>query len=174
VTTTYSNLGPTVSNRTQDSSGPTVRPASAGLATLLGVAMLAPLVPGTRSARLSPVHGAAAPHVVRAARELAPITRLAGLVQPTLTQGQDDDDDVGDSTGPKGASPDEIQKYVAVYRAMQRNHSITVEQAAATQGMSLAAFRDLEQRIENDDLARDDARRALAGEATPPATPKAR
>ena len=172
MTPTYSNLGPTVSNRTQDSSGPIVRRVSAGLATFLGVAMLAPLVPGTGSAHLSPIRGAAASHVVRAARELAPITRLAGLLQPTLAQ--DQDDDVGDSTAPKGASPDEIQKYVAVYRAMQRNHSITVEQAAATQGMSLAAFRDLEQRIENDDLARDDARRALAGEATPAATPKAR
>jgi hypothetical protein len=89
-------------------------------------------------------------------------------------RGQDDEDDAGDSTANKGASPDEIQKYVAVYRAMQRNHSMTVEQAAAAQGLTVGAFRDLERRIESDDLARDDARRALAGGATPAATPQAR
>ncbi len=91
-----------------------------------------------------------------------------------VAQDQDDDDDGSDSTAGKGASPDEIQKYVAVYRAMQRNHSMTVEQAAAAQGLTVEAFRDLERRIESDDLARDDARRALAGDATPTATPKAR
>ena len=83
-----------------------------------------------------------------------------------LAQDQNDEDDTGDSTAGKGASPDEIQKYVAVYRAMQRNHSMTVEQAAAAQGLTVAAFRDLERRIESDDLARDDARRALAAPAT--------
>jgi len=45
---------------------------------------------------------------------------------------------------------------------MQRNHNLTIEQAAAGQGLTVAAFRELEQRIESDDLARDDARRALA------------
>ena len=45
---------------------------------------------------------------------------------------------------------------------MQRNHSMTIEQAAASQGLTVEAFRDLERRIESDDLARDDARRALA------------
>jgi hypothetical protein len=88
----------------------------------------------------------------------------------------DDNDDSGDATLDKGASPDQIEKYVAVYRAMQRNHSMTIEQATAAQGLTVAAFRDLERRIESDDLARDDARRALAapaGNATPAAPPKA-
>ncbi|HVA40535.1 MAG TPA: hypothetical protein VNF49_07705 [Candidatus Binataceae bacterium] len=96
---------------------------------------------------------------------------------PATALAQDGDDDSGDdTTANKGASPDEIEKYVAVYRAMQRNHSMTVEQAAASQGLTVGAFRDLEQRIESDDLARDDARRALAEPAqgaTPAATPKA-
>jgi hypothetical protein len=92
-------------------------------------------------------------------------------------QNQNDDDDTGDSTAGNGASPDEIQKYVAVYRAMQHNHSMTVQQAAAAQGLTVAAFRDLERRIESDDLARDDARRALAAPAdgaTPAAEPTER
>ena len=57
--------------------------------------------------------------------------------------------------------PDEIKKYVAVYIAMQRDHNLTVEQAAAAQGLTVAAFRELEQRIEHNEVARDQARQAL-------------
>jgi hypothetical protein len=92
------------------------------------------------------------------------------------TLAQDDDGGGGDATADKGASPEQIEKYVAVYRAMQRNHNMTVEQAAAAQGLTVGAFRELERRIESDDLARDDARNALAApaqNATPAATPKA-
>jgi hypothetical protein len=59
-------------------------------------------------------------------------------------------------------SSNEVKRYVAVYKAMQHNHRLTAEQAAATQGLTAEAFRDLEQRIERNDLARDQARRALA------------
>jgi len=58
-------------------------------------------------------------------------------------------------------SPDEIKKYVAVYIAMQRDHTLTVERAAAGQGLTVAAFRELEGRIEHDESARDQARQAL-------------
>jgi hypothetical protein len=68
----------------------------------------------------------------------------------------------------EGVSHDEIQKYVAVYRAMQHNHRLTVEQAAETQGLTLQAFRDLEQRIERDDAARDEARQELMESARQP------
>ena len=67
-------------------------------------------------------------------------------------------------------SSNEVNKYVAVYKAMQHNHRLTAEQAAATQGLTAEAFRDLEQRIEHNDLARDLARRALA-EGAQQATP---
>jgi hypothetical protein len=77
--------------------------------------------------------------------------------------GQSDLGQADEDTSPgKGASPDQIEKYVAVYRAMQRNHNLTIEQAAAAQGLTVATFRELEQRIESDELARDHARRALA------------
>jgi hypothetical protein len=59
-------------------------------------------------------------------------------------------------------SANEVKKYVAVYKAMQHNHRLTAEQAAATQGLTAEGFRNLEQRIERNDLARDQARRALA------------
>jgi hypothetical protein len=64
----------------------------------------------------------------------------------------------------------QIEKYVAVYIAMQRDHSLTVEQAAAAKGLTVAAFRELEQRIEHNEVARDEARRELAagGQQTAP------
>ena len=98
------------------------------------------------------------------------IARLAQIAQG------DDDEPGDDATSDKNVSPEQIQKYVAVYRAMQRDHSLSVEQAAAAQGLSVSAFRELEQRIESDDLARDDARAALAApaqQATPAPTPAA-
>jgi hypothetical protein len=45
---------------------------------------------------------------------------------------------------------------------MQRDHNLTVEQAAAAQGLTVAAFRELEQRIEHNEVAREEARQALA------------
>ncbi len=63
---------------------------------------------------------------------------------------------------------EQIEKYVAVYKAMQRNHSLSVDQAAAAQGLSVGAFRDIEGRIERDDLIRERVRQALrpGGEAS--------
>jgi hypothetical protein len=146
---------------------------------LFGAAMLAPSISRMASAGSSTPPGVPAP--TRALALHNPDVPPAAIIFPALTLraiplAQDDDDDGGDATPDKGASPDDIQKYVAVYRAMQRNHSMTVEQATAAQGLTVAAFRDLEQRIESDDLARDDARRALAAPVqsdTPAATPKA-
>ncbi|MGH8012004.1 MAG: hypothetical protein ACREQ4_05855 [Candidatus Binataceae bacterium] len=57
--------------------------------------------------------------------------------------------------------PDQVEKYIAVYKAMHRNRSLTAQQAAAQQGMTLKQFRDLENRIERDDAARDHVRDEL-------------
>lgn len=169
---------PAISNKPQPaSSGPTVRRATSILAALLGAAAFAALVPPTNPAIASAASVtpcAATSPCAHAPRKVAASSGFVRFAQPVLAQDQNDEDDAGDSTANKGASPDEIQKYVAVYRAMQRNHSMTVEQATAAQGLTVGAFRDLERRIESDDLARDDARRALAGGATPAATPQAR
>ena len=143
--------------------------AIALFATLLGLAALAFLV---RPA--SPLMAARVGALIRIpARIPARDPMIARLAQ--IAQG-DDDEPGDDATSDKNVSPEQIQKYVAVYRAMQRDHSLSVEQAAAAQGLSVSAFRELEQRIESDDLARDDARAALAApaqQATPAPTPAA-
>jgi multidrug efflux pump subunit AcrB len=67
-------------------------------------------------------------------------------------------------------TPEQVEKYIAVYKATQSNHSLTVEQAAAQQGLTVAQFRALEGRIERDDALRERVRRALRnnpGEAKP-------
>jgi hypothetical protein len=55
----------------------------------------------------------------------------------------------------KPVSADQINKYVAVYSEMQRNHSITVSQAASKQGLTVDQFRDIENRIERNPVAHE-------------------
>lgn len=131
--------------------------AIALFATLLGLAALVLL-----GRPASPLMAARVGAIIRIPARDPMIARLAQIAQG------DDDEPGDDTTSDKNVSPEQIQKYVAVYRAMQRDHSLSVEQAAAAQGLSVSAFRELEQRIESDDLARDDARAALAAPAPQP------
>jgi hypothetical protein len=97
-----------------------------------------------------------------AARPLGPaadpgLTQYKSAAAPTLAQ----DDDSDETEVPD----DQIQKYVSVYKAMQRNRSLTVEQAASRQGLTLQQFRDLENRIQRDDAALQQARDELQAAA---------
>jgi hypothetical protein len=81
------------------------------------------------------------------------------LAQDSLVQDSDDEDD-------KEVPPDQIEKYVAVYRDMQRDRSLTVESAAAKEGLTVSQFRQLEQKVEHDDAALERARSELQAAAT--------
>jgi hypothetical protein len=70
----------------------------------------------------------------------------------------DDDKDVPTS---------QVDKYISVYEAMQKDHNLTVEQAASKQGLTVAQFRALEGRIERDDTLRERVRKALRHEVNP-------
>ena len=65
-------------------------------------------------------------------------------------------------------SPSQLEKYVAVYKAMQRDRSLTVEAAAAENGMTLEAFRQLEGRVQRDEAALQRARDELQASAKHP------
>jgi hypothetical protein len=70
--------------------------------------------------------------------------------------------------------PADVEKYVAVYKAMQRDRSLTAETAAAHNGMTLEAFRQLEARMQRDDAALQRARdelQAAAKKAAPAGSP---
>jgi hypothetical protein len=180
VTTTSSNMPPALSHKAPASSIETAREtaqrARPALAALVGAAALALSIPHPASASLGTPRGApASPRAQAPHQPAAPPRAIAAarIFAQTLAQ---NDDGGGDATADKGASPEQIEKYVAVYRAMQRNHNLTVEQAAAAQGLTVGAFRELERRIESDDAARDAARNALAApaqSATPAVTPEA-
>ena len=43
---------------------------------------------------------------------------------------------------------DQVDKYIAVYSAMQKDHSLSVDSAASKQGLTVAQFRALEDKIE--------------------------
>ncbi len=58
-------------------------------------------------------------------------------------------------------SPAQVEQYLAVYKAMQRNRTLTVEQAAAAQHLTVDQFRDIEARIERDGVLRERVRREL-------------
>jgi len=78
----------------------------------------------------------------------------------TVQTGADEDDD-------KDVPPGQVDKYVSVYRSMQKDHGLTVEQAASKQGMTVTQFRSLEDKIERDDTLRERVRTALRKAANP-------
>lgn len=63
--------------------------------------------------------------------------------------------------------PQDVDKYIKVYQAMQHNRNLTVEQAAAAQGLTVTAFRSLEDRIERNDALREHVRDALKPQGSP-------
>ncbi len=71
-----------------------------------------------------------------------------------------DDDD-------KDVPTSQVDKYISVYEAMQKDHNLTVEQAASKQGLTVAQFRQLENKIEADDTLRERVRKALRHAANP-------
>jgi hypothetical protein len=67
--------------------------------------------------------------------------------------------DTGDDE--KEVPPADVEKYIQTYKAMQKDRGLTVEQAAAKQGLTLSQFRSLEDKIERDDALREHVRKAL-------------
>jgi hypothetical protein len=95
-------------------------------------------------------------HAASAASVLFPISTL------TQESANSEDDDE--------APPEQVEKYIAVYRAMQHDRSLTIEQAASQRGMTLEAFRQLENRVQRDDAAMEHVRDALKESAATPSS----
>jgi hypothetical protein len=83
-------------------------------------------------------------------------------------------EDAAPATAPEDSDQDDkdvptsqVDKYISVYESMQKDHSLTVEQAASKQGLTVAQFRSLENKIEADDTLRERVRKALRHAANP-------
>src|SRR4029077_18665301 len=88
-----------------------------------------------------------------------PLTVIASGTGTVQTEADEDDD--------KDVPPAQVDKYVSVYLSMQKDHGLTVEQAASKQGMTVTQFRSLEGKIERDDTLRERVRTALRKAANP-------
>jgi hypothetical protein len=75
--------------------------------------------------------------------------------QDSLAQGDDQDSENNE------VSPAQVEQYLKVYKAMQRDRKLTVDQATETQHMTVEQFRDIEARIERDGVLRERVRREL-------------
>ncbi len=86
--------------------------------------------------------------------------QLVAVPANPLAQDADDDDNQDVPTS-------QVDKYISVYESMQKDHNLTVDQAASKQGLTVAQFRDLENKIEADDTLRERVRKALRHAANP-------
>jgi hypothetical protein len=64
----------------------------------------------------------------------------------------------------KDVPTNQVDKYISVYESMQKDHSLTVDQATSKQGLTVAQFRQIEGKIERDDTLRERVRKALRHE----------
>jgi hypothetical protein len=123
-------------------------PISGGLGVLIAATVLvicaAIAIPRARATPASPT---------------PPLTVIASGTGTVQTEADEDDD--------KDIPPAQVDKYVSVYRSMQKDHGLTVEQAASKQGMTVTQFRSLEDKIERDDTLRERVRTALRKAANP-------
>ena len=95
------------------------------------------------------------------AHSIPPSAISSRAAQADTESAEDDDKDV---------PPAQVDKYINVNLAMQKNHGLTVEQAASQQGMTVMQFRSLEDKITRDDTLRERVRTALRKAANPNAT----
>jgi len=63
--------------------------------------------------------------------------------------------------GSSPVRPEDVEKYIKVYQAMQRNRALTIVQATAQQHMSVAEFRQIEGQVERDGVLRERVRTQL-------------
>jgi hypothetical protein len=129
-----------------------INQTSAGIRASAAAAMIAIICGVIGTWLVSPACAATTRH---------PVTQLAAEPSaPTSPREADDEDD-------KDVPTSQVDKYINVYEAMQKDHNLTVEQAASKQGLTVAQFRSLENKIENDDTLRERVRKALRHEVNP-------
>lgn len=62
-------------------------------------------------------------------------------------------------------TPAELELYIGVYTTMQADHDLTLDQVLATKNVSLAEFRSVERRVQQQDRLVHKVREALTAQA---------
>ena len=62
-------------------------------------------------------------------------------------------------------TPEELQLYIDVYTAMQADHDLTIDQVLAQKNVTLAQFRSVERRVQQQDRLVHKVREALTAQA---------
>jgi hypothetical protein len=96
-------------------------------------------------------------------RSQLPRHALQLAAQPATAPAPPEETDEDDKDVPTS----QVDKYISVYESMQKDHNLTVEQAASKQGLTVEQFRALENKIEADDTLRERVRKALRHAANP-------
>ena len=117
---------------------------------LLPPAFLTCFVISAIAAPIAPAMGAGAAAVISA--EASQTLRAGRVLAAQDDEVPSDENDV---------APQDVDKYIKVYQAMQHDRSLTVEQATAQQGITVSQFRGMEDRIERNDALREHVREAL-------------
>ena len=114
---------------------------------------------------VAPLSNAAAKSPRQSGYELATpsvLSRLDKDASPESPRLSQDSDSPDEETIPTG----QVDKYIKVYSAMQKNHSLSVEQATSKQGMTVDEFRTLEDKIERNPVVHQRVLDALKASAT--------
>jgi hypothetical protein len=110
------------------------RPTPAVIAA--GLVLLAVILGGSPQGYASVAHQDCVTPTRLAGATRVVVIRSSQTADKLLTQDDNDSDEIE-------VPPADIEKYVAVYEAMQRDRTLTVDQAATQNGLTLQAFRDL-------------------------------
>lgn len=91
------------------------------------------------------------------------VLALAALVSGVVFETHPAAQELEEAAGPE--DPDvtekELQLYIDVYKAMQSDHSLTIESALTAQGVTVDEFRAVEQRIQRQERLVQNVRQAL-------------
>lgn len=74
-------------------------------------------------------------------------------------------DEPAGSTEPAVVTDEELQVYIEVYKAMQIDHSLTVDSAVVSHGLTVEQFRDIERRVQDKPRLVAKVREALVEQA---------
>lgn len=102
------------------------------------------------------------------------VAMFAGLSFPFLTQHEPEPEEEQAEAEDRDVTESQLELYIEVYKAMQTNHGLAIEEALKPHNVSLEEFRDMERRIQKEQRYVERVRKALLEHARTHAAAAAR